>query len=368
MNNLGGGAERVLADITNGLVSRGHDVSIVSFDAPGGTSFYELDNKIDRYQLNIGSTNTPASVLSTIKRIWCLKKTIKDITPHIIIGFMHSMFIPLSIALIGSRIPLVASEHIVPKHYENRRLEFFLWKFALSKAQKTTVVSEQVKQSFPVKHRGGMVVVPNPVSVLQGNKSQRVGLHKTVISVGRLEPQKGHELLLKAFANIIDAHPDWKLSIFGEGILRPQLEELISDLNICDKVELPGVSHNIHEEYGKASLFVMPSFYESFGLTTAEALAHNLPVIAFGDCQGVNEMVEDGYNGLLVFSYDDRITGLTAALEKVMSDQELLRQYSKNACLPKNHSINDSVCKWEKLLKEISRDFPNKEKLAVDDY
>ncbi len=113
MNNPGGGAERVLAEVASSLAARGHDVSLLSFDRPNGELFFPLDPRIRRIELGIGSTVERTNLSTTVKRIAAMRRTLKQETPDVAIGFMHSTYIPLGIALLGTGIPLIASEHIV---------------------------------------------------------------------------------------------------------------------------------------------------------------------------------------------------------------------------------------------------------------
>jgi len=141
---------------------------------------------------------------------------------------------------------------------------------------------------------------------------------RTLLAVGRLEDQKDHRTLIRAFAEIAGDFPDWRLRIVGEGELRPDLEALVRRHRLEGRVALPGAISEIGEEYEAAQLFVMSSSYESFGLTSAEALAHGLPVIGFADCPGTNELVQEGVNGRLVEGAD-RATALAAGLAGLMS-------------------------------------------------
>lgn len=101
MNHAGGGAERVLAEIASGLVTRGHDVMVLSFDRPGGESFYPLHDSIQRIELGLGSTTGSARVLDSIARIFAMRSKIVMCSPDVVIGFMHSMFVPLSLSMLG---------------------------------------------------------------------------------------------------------------------------------------------------------------------------------------------------------------------------------------------------------------------------
>src|SRR5690606_34159437 len=117
MDHYTGGAERVMASVTADLAARGHDVTLLSFDAPGGQSVYPIDARVKRRALGIGDIARPATLGETIRRMIALRRVVRAIAPDAVIPFMHSMFVPAAFALIGTGLPVIASEHIVPAHY-----------------------------------------------------------------------------------------------------------------------------------------------------------------------------------------------------------------------------------------------------------
>ncbi len=306
---------------------------MLSFDPPGGQSFYSLDRRIIRIELGVGSTNARLTVLNALPRIVALRASVCAHAPDVVIGFMHSMFIPLGLALVGTSIPLIASEHIEQKYYRSRPVEALLLRLIPLLAKRVTCVSEQVLHSFSPSLQRKMVTVPNPVNVRAHGRADASGSqkpHKLLLTVGRLEPQKDYATLIHAFAKIVDRVPDWILRIVGEGGLRKQLEVQISALGLNGRVELVGATKDVFKEYMAAQLFVSSSRYESFGLTTAEALAHGLPSVGFADCLGINQLIRPGENGALVEGNGDRDNALAAVLEAMMRDDGTRISLSKS--------------------------------------
>ncbi|WP_204138886.1 glycosyltransferase family 4 protein [Halomicronema sp. CCY15110] len=357
MNNPGGGAERVLATVANGLAERGHEVAILTFEQPGGQSFYPLNQSIRRLDLDIGSTVHPATMVETIKRLPALRQAVLEYAPEVAIGFMHSMFIPLGLALMGTAIPLIASEHIVPEHYRSRRwIETLLLSITPLLVRRTTCVSEQVRLSYPWYLRQRMIAIANPVVLSPASTSPppcpRVG--KTLLAVGRLEPQKDHATLINAFSQIATDCPEWHLRIIGDGSLRAMLADQIQALGLSEQITLVESTPNIASEYRAADLFVMPSRYESFGLTAVEALSYGLPTVGFQDCQGINQLVRSGVNGFLVDAAASRATALATQLKQIMIDEDLLKALSNGTTDSlENHHVDNVLDRWESLLHEI---------------
>jgi glycosyltransferase involved in cell wall biosynthesis len=357
MNNPGGGAERVLADITNGLSEQGHSVSLLTFDKEGGESFYSLNQKIERICLGIGATNTAASTVSTLRRIRALRRCTLKIAPDVAIGFMHSMFIPLSYALIGTGIPVIASEHIVPKHYKTRPLQALLLSVTPLFVRKITCVSNQVLQSYPSFLRKKMVSISNPISVFSEQKACVLGGSsdkKTLLTVGRLEAQKNHKVLIDAFAQISSKVPDWELRIVGEGSKHISLLRQVKKYGLCDRIIFTGSIKNISKEYIASQLFVLPSDYESFGLTILEANAHGLPVVGFDDCQGVNELIQHNISGVLVHGGSNRSGSLASSLLKLMQNDQMRLQLSNNVDgALAEFRIEHVLHKWNNVISDV---------------
>jgi glycosyltransferase involved in cell wall biosynthesis len=358
-----GGAERVLCIVCSDLVSRGHEVSILTFDFPGDQPFYPLDQRVKRIDLGIGDSARPAGMIETFIRMRALRRAINAERPDVTVGFMHSMFIPLAFALAGTGVPVLGSEHIVLDHYRTRRLQYMLLILASFFLKNLTVLSQSIRSRYPFSLRRKMVEIPNPVetAVSCANVSHANEIF-TLLSVGRLEIQKDHSTLVRAFAKIMHQFPQWHLKIVGEGSLRQDLALLIDKLDMAERVMMPGVMANISEAYLSAQAFVIPSRYEAFGLVTTEAMSYGLPVIGFADCPGTNEIIIDGLNGLLVEPGDDRVNSLAEALSTLLSNPELRQQFG---AIGKQSIITyfspRQVCnKWEELLQKCCKPFPHR--------
>lgn len=357
LNNPGGGAERVLAGVASGLARRGHQVGVLTFDPRGGEAYYPLHPSIERIDLGLGSTTQPSDLPITLRRMLAMRSSVKKYWPDVVIAFMHSMFVPLGVALAGLHFPLVASEHTNYQHYAHRRLQSFLLRLVPEFADVMTCVSEQVRQTYPHFLRKRMIIIPNPVT-LEADASAdvlaRSRRRRLLLSVGRLDAGKDHATLISAFAKIAPRVPDWDVRIVGEGALKPKLEEQIASLGLTQRICLPGSIRDIGKEYQNAQLFVMPSRYESFSLTTAEALAHGLPVIAFSDCPAIAQWIAPGKNGVLVNPKGDRAESLAAALLPLMESEDLRGQFAAGSKLLEEYGLERVLERWEHVLHSLA--------------
>jgi glycosyltransferase involved in cell wall biosynthesis len=354
LSNSVGGAERVLNIICNFLVSRNHQVTVITFDSADAPTFYKFDSRVRLLRLGIGNSERPAKPIELLFRMRALRKVILREGPHLAIGFMHSTFIPLAFALVNTDIPVLGSEHVVPEHYKSRRIQFILFLLAAPLMRKISVVSESIKRSYPESISKRMVVLPNPVLVSSSATSSRHSRKKnfTLLSVGRLDFEKNHEILIKSFARIAHEYVAWNLRIVGEGPLRLHLQNLVDLFGLQSRVVFVGVTTNIESEYKDADIFVIPSRYEAFGLVTAEAMLHGLPAVGFADCSGTNELIQNGLTGILVDAKNDRTGALSLALTRLICDVTLREKFGQaGKKLGREKFSVSSVCeKWENLL------------------
>jgi glycosyltransferase involved in cell wall biosynthesis len=269
---------------------------------------------------------------------------------------MHSAFIPLRIALLGTGIPVVGSERTAYRHYRSRPFQRLLLHLSAPLLARMTVNGEGVRNGFPRWIRKRMTVLPNPVANADA-KADAVGskAEKILLTVGGLRPEKDQATLIRAFARISRDLPDWKLRIVGGGALRPNLETLASELGIGSRVEFAGTTEAVDREYANAQLLVMPSIYEGFPNCLAEGLAHGLPAIGFADCPGTNELIQNGVNGVLV-APGNRVEKLAAALAGLMTSLEKRRTYG--AAAPESvarFALDRVTDEWEGLLGSLIR-------------
>lgn len=354
LNDAAGGAERVLCSLCTELTKRGHEVVVVSFDDPDGKPFYGIDSQVRLIYMGIGNSNRPSQTIETIKRIILLRKLLVKEKPQVAIGFMHSMYVPLAIASVGTLIPIVGSEHIVIEHYFPRPLQFILLIISSFLLKKITTLSESIRDRYPYLIRKRMVVIQNPVELAVGKADHMATKEYFVIlNVGRLDPQKDQITLIRAFSKIAFSNPRWNLRIIGDGPLRDDLISLVSSLGLSERIAIPGLSSNICEEYSSADLFVISSRYESFGLVTAEAMSYELPSVGFSDCPGTNELIKDGITGFLVDSAHDRSENLARKIEILIANPTLREAMGRSGRIEisSKYSIETVASLWEGLLK-----------------
>lgn len=154
-----------------------------------------------------------------------------------------------------------------------------------------------------------------------------------VLYSGRLSFEKRVDLLIHAFSRVHNQCSDWDLWVWGGGPLLEELKTLAEELGVSEKVVFGNAknSEEMYEIYSKVNLKVLPSEQEGCPMSLREAMMNKLPVIAFEECSGANEIIEHKVNGLLVSSENDRSFNLAAAMEELMVDPGLRKHFGDNA-------------------------------------
>ncbi|GIH93764.1 glycosyltransferase family 4 protein [Planobispora siamensis] len=192
--------------------------------------------------------------------------------------------------------------------------------------------------------------IPNAINTLD----QRLSTHENRVAVaaGRLVTQKGFDMLIPAFAQVVRHHPDWRLRIFGTGQKKAELRALIEKCEMDGVITLMGQSDRLADELADASLYVLSSRFEGLPMVMIEAMSHALPVVAFDCPTGPADVLIDGVDGLLVAPED--VDALAAAIRRLVADRELRRRMGAAALVTVRDYAPDRVMpQWENLFAEL---------------
>jgi glycosyltransferase involved in cell wall biosynthesis len=179
------------------------------------------------------------------------------------------------------------------------------------RSEKVLSVSNYTKQRI-IKEFGitddKISVVPNPVDTqLFSPRGAKIDKDRFILFVGRLDPRKNLQILLKSFKTVLRKINDLKLVIIGTGPEKRKLVRLVSELGIGSSVEFMDFVHyeDLPKYYRSCEMFVLPSNQEGFGIVLIEAMASGKPVVST-KCGGPTDFVVDGKNGLLVDTNDEK--------------------------------------------------------------
>ncbi|MHB8384576.1 MAG: glycosyltransferase family 4 protein [Candidatus Binataceae bacterium] len=169
-----------------------------------------------------------------------------------------------------------------------------------------------------------------------------------VLVLARLEPQKGHRVLLEAWKSVARSYPAARLVLAGDGVLRAELEAQTATLGITGSVSFVGQQSNIPDWLALADFTVLPSFYEGLPLAAIESLAAGRPVVATA-VDGTVEVVLDGKTGLTVPAGDS--AALATAISRMLATPELVRSlgHAGRQFVLKNFSRERQIQQTESL-------------------
>ena len=175
--------------------------------------------------------------------------------------------------------------------------------------------------------------------------------NKNIISVGRLEPEKGFLDLVSVFKLIELKDGEVYLNLVGDGSQKDKIFKNIVDNNISRKVKMPGYLdfEELNKLYEETSLYLMTSYTESFGLLLIESMSHGIPVIAFSCAEGAKELINNGVNGYLINNRNEHEMADRAV--KLLNNSDKLKELGENARTTALKYSKDEVKKmWIKLL------------------
>ncbi|MCD9592238.1 glycosyltransferase family 4 protein [Streptomyces sp. 8ZJF_21] len=193
----------------------------------------------------------------------------------------------------------------------------------------TTVTEADARTYRDQMRLPGVRVEAVPNSVPASGLEPADGTGKWVVAAGRLAPVKRYDLLIRAFAKVSAARPDWRLRIYGGGAQHAKLRALIDQLGLYNHVFLMGPANPLDPEWAKGSIAAVTSSLESFGMTIVEAMRCGLPVVSTDCPHGPAEIIDNGVDGRLVPTGDT--DAIAAALLDLINDDELRQQMGQAA-------------------------------------
>lgn len=341
----GGGAERVAVDMCEYWLEQGCRVTLVTQSGPE-TDAYPVPEGVERHALGLAgeSSGTLGALYVNSRRVLALRRLIRKLRPKVVLGMMTTASV-LALAA-AQRLPcrVIATEHTHPPSQSLSPVWLKLRRWAYPRADAVVALTSGTAAWLEQHVPGAQVtVIPNSVRwPLESSEPvvpppSREG-RRRLLAVGRLHPHKGFDILLRAFAQIVEYFPNWDLVILGEGDEREALQQQIEASNLQDRVAMPGRVGNLADWYAKADLYVLSSRVEGLSNTLIEAMASGLPAVAF-DCEtGPREIIRPGIDGVLVTPVEDE-EALAAHLADLMAKPELRETLSRRAI-----DVRDRFC------------------------
>lgn len=331
-----GGIERTLTDKANWLVSHGHEVLFVMYKQGGDKVAFHLDSRVQLVDLKCSIYSLFKYPLYTrLFKYFSLSRMFQERFREVINVFKPdtiSVAIPNAeefvweVVRVARNMRVVIESHVAYEYlsYGRSKTDYFLYLFhspskAILNSNALIVLTNGDADTWKQKGVQDVLVVPNPVSFYVDNVDNVEKDEKRIISVGRLVSQKRFDRLIDAFALIANHYPGWHIDIFGEGNLRPVLEQQVMEKKLLGRINIHDYTFDVMSEYLRSQFMVLSSDYEGFGLVIVEAMACGLPVISTDCPHGPSEIIDNGVTGWLT-RLD--VKGLADRMEWMITHQE----------------------------------------------
>ena len=372
-----GGVERIVSYKASYLAEQlGYDITIIVTEGKGRECFFPLSDKVRVINFELGFEDLwKATFLRKVflylskqrKYKKKLSAELMRIQPDITISMLRREINFLTSLKDGSK--KIGELHVNRANYRNfesndsnplKRLFSWFWMKSLvvhlKKLDQLVVLTEKSMVAWPELENVTVIPDPIPLSLPKPNGTNP----KRIITIGRYAYQKGYDLLLKAWAEIeklkeLEEYKEvkeWTLDIYGQGD-RTDYRQLMAELGIdTNRCHLNGPVDDVGQFYKDSSIFVLSSRFEGFGLVLVEAMASGLSVVSFDCPAGPDEIITDGYDGLLVPSGDVKV--LAQKLMLLMADKELRTRLSQNARRSaQRYEMNSIAGKWVDLFNKL---------------
>lgn len=311
------GTERITVDLLNSLHRDGMDVGVLVLSETAD-SFFPLDEGISVYALK-------SPFASRIKTILRLRKFLKHNRPEFLINVGIAIGQVSFAATIGLGIKVVGWEHF--NLFAGSKLGFY-WRLLSAKmAYKTVVLTEQDRKDYLSYVHANVINISNFVSRFADVRAPLDS--NVVLTVGRLAAQKGYDLLLEAWAEVMSRRSDWKLQIVGSGADEDALKAQSQRLGLSGTVCFIPATNQVEQYFRSASIYVMSSRFEGMPMVLVEAKMCGLPCVSFDCPNGPSEVICDGVDGIVVPQED--VKALANGLLELMADREKLQVFGLRA-------------------------------------
>ncbi|HEY8052855.1 MAG TPA: glycosyltransferase family 4 protein [Steroidobacteraceae bacterium] len=355
-----GGAERVAATLANAWSCQGRRVWLISTFLGSQAGGYPLDPRVSTVLLSdlMAGERRSGWRVALCKRV-VLRRVIRGIGPDVVVSFLTNVNVLSIAALATSRLPLIVSERTdpaadveLPRALRLARALSYRWAAAL--VVQTAAAAR--RYGAQLRHLRGIEVIHNPLpSELHASplRAQQEGRGGLVIAMGRLTREKGFDTLIAAFGRALADDPSWRLQIWGDGPLRPELAQLVEERHLQGQVQLCGATKQPWAVLAAAQIFMLTSEYEGFPNAMLEAMALGLPCVAFDCPSGPRELADGGAAAVIVPPGD--VDALVTALQNLAANPEARRTLGARAAafVRQKFAEHRIIDDWDRVFKRV---------------
>ena len=296
-----GGADRVAILLANGFVEAGIETDFVLL-RDGGEGEAVLTAMLDpRVRLHIAGTPMRSRHLELVRGRAFICRKVAEVQPAVVLASSSNMGLVTGLAMrgrgrSGPGLAMKLTNPVFrPQDRGSLRTRYrrALYRFIFGHYDQVMILTEAERAALSRTYPGlakHMVTVPNAyIDAAMRPEPRAANAAPQLLTLARMMPQKRLDLMLDAFARV--ERRDARLTILGDGPLRPMLEQRVAALGIADRVAMPGFVADVLPALRKADLFLLSSDYEGLPAAALEALACGVPVVTTDCFAGARELL-----------------------------------------------------------------------------
>lgn len=342
-----GGLERVLSVKASCLADHyNYDVTILSLNDQHVNPFYRFSDRITMRSISV--TGNPVQYFSAYKK--GVQKIANEIQPDVISvcddglkGFFIPSFLKTTAKIIYERhasIRLNTSKGTLGK------ISSWVMKRLSPKFDRFVVLTAANIREWSGTN---IMAIPNPLSFDPSSNSSLT--NKKLIVVGSHSHNKGFDTLLKIWKSLEPQFPAWELHIYGKTDGEKTYIRLAESLKL-HQVHFHEPVEDIQKEYLDASIMLLPSRSEGFGMVLIEAMACGVPCISFDCPSGPGDIISDGEDGFLI--EDQNAGSFKQAVAMLMKDDGLRKEMGAKAKInAQRYAVHPIVQRWDELFRSL---------------
>ncbi|MDR0872759.1 MAG: glycosyltransferase family 4 protein [Prevotellaceae bacterium] len=367
------GTERVVSNKINFFAQlNGYEVTVATTDQNNRSDFYVLPKNVKRVDFGINFFKYDKYPTLVKMLIFFFKNTIfKNKLSKYLFDYRQDIVVSLMPKSAGFLHKIQdGSKKVMEHHFSHSYTSLFSDAFNRSRINrwlydirgKMEVNNFKKFDAFVVltnqdadlwgKDFKNLVIIPNSLTF----KTEQITdfNSKIVLSVGRLNYQKGYDMLIEIWNLICKNNSEWQLHIYGNGEEEAKLNQQIESYGLASNVKIYPATKNIEKAFLSASVYVMTSRFEGFPMVLAEAMSFGLPPVSFACECGPKDMIENEQSGFLIDNYD--IAAFSNKLKLLINNYELRRAMGQAAQKNiKQFSEENIMAKWVNLFEKLTK-------------
>jgi GalNAc-alpha-(1->4)-GalNAc-alpha-(1->3)-diNAcBac-PP-undecaprenol alpha-1,4-N-acetyl-D-galactosaminyltransferase len=332
-----GGMERVMVELANNFVEN-HNAEVTILLLRNSNKFYYIDPRVRIIEPNF-PFNKKHILYLTIKTMLYLRRTINELKPDAVLSFGEKWNAFNLITLFNTKWKVFVSDRSSPK-LKLSFVQTWLRRLLYKKAYGIIAQTEDAKSNlFDLTKHSNMITIGNPIREIKEYKEGK--RENIILNVGRFISTKQQKQLVEIFSGI--KNDNWRLIFVGAGKHFEEAKNRAKELDVENRIQFVGESHNVDEYYLKSKIFAFTSILEGFPNVLGEALSAQIACISYDCHSGARDLIKHDENGYLIKI--NNIVEYKHKLELLMDDENLRDRFTKKSIIKMEEFSLDRISK-----------------------